>query len=186
MRISKWIHIAAVLALCCTGAMADHGHDNNNNKNNNNGVFASSIVGSVPGATVGGVNSGGVPWTVTEGKATLSGSGKLNIEVQGLLIIAGPGVPANLVGTTGPVQMVAGSLVCGGSGGTVVATTGGVPLSGAGNAEIEASITLPSSCMAPVVLVRFVNAQTAQAGPFIALTGLNSGANAADNDDHDR
>ena len=185
MRTNKWTNIAAVLALCCTGAIADHGHGNNNNNDNNNTAFTSGIVGSVPGATVAGVNSGGVPWTVTEGSATVSAAGRLKIEVQGLLIIAAPGVPANLVGTTGPVQMVAATLVCGGSGGTVAATTDPVPLSGAGNAEIEASVTLPASCMAPVVLVRFVNAQTSQAGPFIALTGINAAANANHND-HDR
>ena len=54
--------------------------------------------------------------------------------------------------------MVAASLVCGGSGGTVAASTKAVPLSAAGNAEIEDTLTLPMSCMAPVVLVRAFSA----------------------------
>ena len=71
--------------------------------------------------------SGGAPWTVSSGEASVSSSGSLKVEVQGLLLT--PGAPANLVGTVGPVQMVAASLVCGGSGGMVVDSTPGVPLS---------------------------------------------------------
>jgi hypothetical protein len=92
------------------------------------------------------------------------------------LIAAAPGVPANLVGTVGPVKEVAASLVCGGSGGTVAASTGGFPLAADGKATIFASVTLPAQCQAPAVLVRIFDptaAANAQLGAFIALTGFN-------------
>jgi hypothetical protein len=93
------------------------------------------------------------------------------VEVKGLLIIAP--APANLVGTTGPVKNVAASVVCGGSGGTVVASTGGVPLNAAGDFEIEQKVTLPDSCIAPVILVRIFNAAaTPPLGAFIAASGF--------------
>ena len=145
--------------------------------NGRNGSFESGVVGSVPNATIGGVASGGAPSTVARGEASISGNGKLEVEVQGLLLTTG--APANLVGTVGPVQMVAASLVCGGSGGAVAASTHGVPLSPAGNAEIEATVTVPATCFAPVILVRAFNTGAAigsQLGPFIAVTGFNMSA----------
>jgi len=181
MQFNKWITLGAISAFLPLVALADHGGNNNNNNANNdaNGSFESSVVGSTPGATIGGVMSGGAPWTVAQGEASVSASGKIEVDVRGLLLATG--APANLVGTVGPVQMVAASLVCGGSGGVVAASTDGVPLSTTGRAEIEANITLPATCMAPVVLVRvFTNtaAPGSQLGPFIAVTGFNIGANA--------
>jgi hypothetical protein len=178
MMLRNLFAAAAAAALLVTGAAADHGdrdRNNNNNNGNNQGQFSSSIVGSSPGGTVAGVNSAGAPWVVREGSASIDGGG-LQVQVSGLLL--GPGAPANLVGTTGPVQLVAASVACGGSGGTVAATTGAVPLSQVGDAQIQASIMLPSPCTAPVVLVRIVNAANpAQAGAFIALTGVSSNGN---------
>ena len=187
MQFNKWITLGALSAFLPLVALADHGGNNNNNNANNdaNGSFESSVVGSTPGATIGGVMSGGAPWTVARGEASVSGSGKIEVDVRGLLL--GPGAPANLVGTVGPVQMVAASLVCGGSGGVVAASTDGVPLSTTGRAEIEAKITLPATCMAPVVLVRvFTNtaAPGSQLGPFIAVTGFNMGSAGQQDNDH--
>ena len=208
MRVQSWLKIGLVAAVFAFSALADHGDDNhgNNNQNNNNnqnqnqnqnqnnngGMFSSSMLGSLPGATIGGIMSGGVPWTISEGHASISSNGSVQVEVQGLLIAAG--APANLVGTVGPVQMVAASVVCGGSGGTVAGSTGGTFFSAGGNAEIQDTVTLPSSCMAPVVLVRIFNPAVApggQLGPFIAATGLSTvgnmqpGNNNNDNDGND-
>jgi hypothetical protein len=142
-------------------------------KNNVREVFESTVIGSVPGETIGGVKSGGAPWVVSAGEASIAASGVIHVEVSGLLLA--PSVPAPNGGTTGPVRNVAASLVCDGSGGTVVATTGAVPLSPAGNADIKEAITLPASCAAPVVLVRIFNATApagSQLGAFIAVTGF--------------
>jgi hypothetical protein len=99
------------------------------------------------------------------------------VQVSGLLLANAAGVPPNLVGTTGPVQMVAASLVCGGSGGSVVASTDGTLFFSGGSAQIEAQITMPASCIAPVVLLRIFNPNApsgSQVGPFIAVTGLSA------------
>jgi len=193
MRCNICVRLAVIAAVVSVSAMADHGDSGRNNKNDddgnkleNHGSFASSLVGSTPGVTIGGVNSGGAPWTISEGSASLSSDGRLKIEVKRLLIAAGVNVPGNLVGTTGPVQMVAGSLVCGGSGGTVSASTGGVTLSSTGNAEIDSTLVLPATCMAPVVLVRIFNAGAlpgSQLGPFIAVTGIAANAPGVEDDD---
>jgi hypothetical protein len=112
------------------------------------------------------------PWVVHEAKASLTPSGELELEVHGLLI--GPGVTG--AGTTGPVTQIAASLVCGGTGGAVVATSPAVNLSAEGDAEIEAKLTLPTTppCFGPVILVRVagVNNTPVASGPFIAVTGF--------------
>lgn len=181
MGLPNLIRLGALGALLPVFVLADHrgnksGGDKNKDQNDaRNGSFESSIVGSTPGSTIGGIASGGAPWIVARGEASVNGNGKLEVEVHGLLLTTG--APANLVGTTGPVQMVAASLVCGGSGGAVAASTDAVPLSGAGNAELKDKITVPATCIAPIVLVRaFNNAAVpgSQLGPFIAVTGLDT------------
>lgn len=178
---TKRLHMLCAIVACSFTALAEDGHGNNGNKgnngNNDNGSFESGVIGSATGTSVGGVGSGGAPWVVKSGEASISSSGRIRVEVQGLLIATGG--PANLVGTTGPVTMVGASLICGGSGGTVVPETGGVvspsPLSAAGNAEIEQAVNLPANCFGPVVLVRIFSSSApagSQLGAFIAASGL--------------
>jgi len=184
MRATTWTTIAAIAACVSCSAWADDGNHGSDGRNRNKG-FESSLVGSAPNTTVGGVASGGAPWVVATSEASVSTGGRLKVEVTGLLIGSGTGVPANLVGTVGSVTMVGASLVCGGSGGSVAGSSDGTPLSAAGNAEIEATITLPSTCVAPAVLVRIFNPSApagSQLGRFIALTGFNAGAGASDDD----
>jgi hypothetical protein len=182
MRARRLSAVGVVLLSFC--AVADDGHNNhnnnnqnNNNQNNGNGSFQSSVVGSTPGAAVGGVSSGGAPWVVNQGDASFSTEGRIRVQLQGLLIA--PGGPPNLVGTTGPVAMVGATLVCGGSGGTPVPvpdiSVTPTPLSSSGNAEINQAVTLPGVCFGPVVVVRIFNASAplgSQLGAFIAVTGM--------------
>jgi hypothetical protein len=136
--------------------------------------FESSIAGLPAGlngnasGTIRGVPSAGAPW-VARGEAQLDRDGRLRVEVQGLLLDL-PGSPLNL--TTGPVTGVRASLSC--QNGNVVATTGVVPLSEAGDAEIEETITLPSTCVGPIVLIRIgrIGTGAAVSGPWIAATGF--------------
>jgi hypothetical protein len=125
-------------------------------------LFRSTIIGSNPNTVIGGVPSGGAPWTVHRGAAALTGDGRLRVEIAGLILV-------NL-GTPGPVKSVSASLVCGGTGGSVVATTDAVPLSPEGDAEVESRVNMPSACFGPVVLIRAVFNDTP--GPWIAGTGL--------------
>jgi hypothetical protein len=124
--------------------------------------FRSTIIGSNPNTVIAGVPSGGAPWTVQRGSATLNDDGRLRVEVRDLILPK--------LGNPGPVTSVSASLVCGGSGGTVAATIDAVPLSSDGNAEIDAVIKLPDTCFGPIVLVRaagFNGNLLPQAGPWI-------------------
>lgn len=129
-------------------------------------LFRSTIIGSKPDTVIGGVQSAVGPWTVRHGSAALTADGQFRVEVAGLVI-------TNL-GNPGPVKNISASLVCGGTGGSVVATTDAVPLSPEGNAEIESRVNIPSACFGPVVLVRAVF--NGNAGPWIAGTGFTQGS----------
>ena len=130
-------------------------------------LFRSTIIGSNPNIIIAGVSSGGAPWTVQRGSAVLNEDGRLHVELRGLILLK--------LGNAGPVTSVSASLVCGGSGGAVVATTDAAPLSTDGNAEIEGQISVSSPCFAPIVLVRaaaFNGTPLPKPGPWIAATGF--------------
>ena len=138
-------------------------------------LFRSTIIGSNPKIVIAGVQSGVAPWTVGRGSAVLDEEGGLSVALSGLVITS--------LGTPGPVTSVAASLVCGGSGGSVAATTDAVPLSGDGNAEIEGKITVPSPCFGPIVLVRAAavnGSPLPQPGPWISSNGFGSASGGND------
>ncbi len=131
------------------------------------------VVGSTPNITIRGVLSGGAPWVVQEGKASVDSNGNVKIRVKGLLIGSGvldngAPVPQAVVGTVGPVTTVFASLTCGGAGGApfMVFNTPAVPLSTKGSFKINAQITLPTTCDRPIILIRA--GTPAAPGPFIA------------------
>ena len=182
------IRVALACILLVGVAFADkHGKGkghSGDSEGSKGGSFRSGVIGSNPGLTIGGVPSGGAAWVVREGKASLTPSGELELEVKGLLISGGP-----LNGTTGPVTQIAASLVCGGSGGMVVATTAAVNLSPEGDAELEAKITPPATCFGTIILVRVagINGTLLPApGPFIAVTGFHGQTGGHDDDDGDK
>jgi hypothetical protein len=94
-----------------------------------------------------GVSPGGAPWVLKRGDVRLKRDGKLDLQVHGLVIPA--------LGTPGPVTKVSASLYCGADSSTTAAdTTQQVPISSKGNAHIrDASFSVPSTCLAPVILV---------------------------------
>ncbi len=118
-------------------------------------IFETGVEGNqVAGQMIAGI-SGGAPWDVAMGEATILDDGDITVEVDGLVlqtpILADP---------VFPVLGVCASLVCqktaaGTPTNEQVATTGNFPLSPVtGNAEVDASITLPAVCVAPIVLLR--------------------------------
>src|SRR5215472_2400641 len=111
--------------------------------------------------TIGGVAPGGFPWVLKSGHASLSRSGRLQAEVNGLLFA--PGAPANLVGTTGPIRQVFASVVC--ANGPVI-STGAVTFSPDGDAQIHQQVALPAQCVGPIVLIR----ASLGSGPWIAAS----------------
>ncbi len=129
-------------------------------------LFESEIVGKqVAFQEIAGISPDlAQPWKVAEGEVEIDSDGRLKAEMSGLLL---------LDDTVGPVVSVFASLVCQktvavGAGvptNEVVASTADVALSAAGDAEIDEVITLPSVCVAPIVLIR-INLVDFGGGPF--------------------
>jgi hypothetical protein len=130
-----------------------------------------TMAGNTPaftGATnpIRGINAGGLPWMVASAHGELKASGKLEIEVQGLVLAAGANAGSN------PIAQFRGLVSCLGGDGLPVnvmtnpfpATTGSVS-EGGGNATIEAQLALPQPCIAPIVFV------TSPGGAWFVATG---------------
>ena len=126
----------------------------------------SGLTGAQSNAPLRGLNGGGIPWMLASAKGSLSSDGALKIEVEGLVLAAGANAGSNPIATfKGLVSCVnADGTFTNVSTGTFPATTG--PASaGGGNADIEATVSLPSPCIAPIVFV------TSSGGSWFAATG---------------
>ena len=129
----------------------------------------------VTGPYVGGTNpirtvpGGGLPWIITAGTGSLKSDGHLLVHVRGLVLADRPPVPAGLQGTN-PVPDFRAIISCQSIGADGTATVANVstaqfPASTAGDADINATVSLPSPCIAPVVFV------TSPGGAWFAATG---------------
>lgn len=121
-------------------------------------VLSSTMVG-IPTASLSlfGVAGGGVPWVIDEGSATLTAEGRLHVEVEGLVLA-----------TTHVNPILTGRAIVA-CGGTAVASTDAVPFSGTGDAEVDATVSLPSPCLAPAV---FFAGVTTAGDRWFAVTGF--------------
>lgn len=123
-------------------------------------LLESGVIGSIPtaagGPTIFGVGPGARPWDVARSSIEVSRDGELEIRIAGLVF--------SDTKLATPVAAVSASLFCNG---VSVATTGTVTLSADGNARIEADITVPARCVAPVVLVH----PGANKAAYIAASG---------------
>ena len=145
------------------GASTSHTEKNNDEGNR---AFSSGLVpdlGPAVEPTIGDIAPGGLPWVLDDGHVTLTKSGRLQASVDGLLF--GPGAPANLVGTTGPITQVFASVVC--ANGPVISTNA-VTFSKDGDAHINQQVVLPAQCVGPIVLIR----ASLRNGPWLAASGL--------------
>ena len=114
-----------------------------------------------PTNAIRGVPGGGVPWRLDFASGRLRADGRLQIEVEGLVIVA-TGV--------NPVAMFRGLVSCQSIDATgaptiVNVSTDPVPATTTGDAEIDAKVSLPSPCIAPIVFV------TSGGGSWFAATG---------------
>jgi hypothetical protein len=117
-------------------------------------------------APIRGINGGGLPWVLTSANGRLLSSGLLVINIKGLVLAAGPNAGSNPIASfratvscltdTGGFENVASDLF--------PATTGPA-LSGGGNSNIHATLSLPQPCIAPIVFV------TSPGGAWFAATG---------------
>ena len=106
-----------------------------------------------PAMPLRGVPGGGAPWVIAEGNAELDDDGELKVEVEGLIL--GPAIGPPFAGTN-PVPLFFATVSCldAATGAVVNIDTATVPANNAGDAEIEETISLPPTCVAPIVLVR--------------------------------
>jgi len=144
----------AVYAGVATGHDGGGGNgrgDGHQGRHRGNAVLDASLAPSqTTDPSFHGVAPGGLPWVLNRGEVELKRKGRLELRVRGLVI---PVAPAN--GTTGPVTTISASLYCGAdSDSTAADTTAAVPITSNGNARIrDDSFNVPSTCLAPVILV---------------------------------
>ncbi len=95
-----------------------------------------------------------------KGSVRLKRDGRLDVRVKGLVIPT--------TGTAGAVTSISASLYCAPESSAAAATTGTARLASDGDGRIRAQLTLPSSCLAPVVLIH-PNGNTTR---YIAASGF--------------
>lgn len=127
-------------------------------------LFRSGLVGNVlADPLIHGVNRIGAPWVLDKGSVKLSRNGRFELRVKGLVLASN--------GTIGSVTMISASFFCAPDSNAVAAFTAGpVPLAADGDARIRQMVTVPSRCLAPVVLVR--NQGAAGPGSYLAASGF--------------
>lgn len=124
-------------------------------------VGTASPVRSVPG--------GGLPWMITAATGSLKTDGHLLVHVRGLVLADQPPVPPAQQGTN-PIPAFEAIVSCQtiGADGTATVTnvsTAQFPASTDGNSDINATVSLPHPCIAPIVFV------ASPGGAWFAATG---------------
>src|SRR5262249_45968916 len=91
------------------------------------------------------------------GSGSLSRDGHLLVRIRGLILANHPSVPVSLRGTNPfpAFRAVVSCLSIGPDGAAAIAnvSTGDFTASSSGNSEIDARVSLPRPCIAPIVLV---------------------------------
>jgi len=104
-----------------------------------------------------GVPGGGLPWIITAGNGALKGDGRLLEQVRGLVLADQAPVAPTLQGTN-PVPQFDAIVSCqtisaAGAATVTNVSTAAFPASTVGNADINATVSLPHPCIAPIVFV---------------------------------
>lgn len=119
------------------------------------------IVGViVPGTMVGGVSSVAFPWTATRGRAMVNlKNDQMKFDVQGLVLSGSPPAPGAVIGTSGVVNMMKGTLVCNPLAGPVLVDSPPVPLNTQGDGNFQGTVItpIPAVCDNPAFLIRVSN-----------------------------
>jgi hypothetical protein len=112
------------------------------------------LTGAQSQAPLRGINGGGIPWAIGSASGELTASGHLEINVQGLVLAAGANAGSN------PSATFRGLVSCVKSDGSFerlltdpFPATTGLASAGGGNATIEANLSLPQPCIAPIIFV---------------------------------
>jgi hypothetical protein len=104
-----------------------------------------------------GVPGGGFLWIITAGTGALKSDGRLRVHVRGLVLADQAPVPPALQGTN-PVSQFDAVVSCQTISAAEAATvtnvsTAAFPASTVGNADINATVSLPHPCIAPIEFV---------------------------------
>jgi len=106
---------------------------------------------------VRGIAGGGLPWVVEAGSGSLSRDDHLLVRIRGLVLASDPSVPHSLRGTNPfPAFRVVVSCLSIGPDGTAAirnVSTGDFEANSCGDSDIDARLSLPRPCLAPIVLV---------------------------------
>jgi hypothetical protein len=149
LRLSLALVLLAALAIG-TVASADAGGPK---------VLDARLTGiPTAGLTLDGIIGGGVPWVIDQGSAKLFADGRLNVEVEGLVLATSH---------TNPIANGRAIVTCGS---VAAASSPIVPFSPTGDAEVTTTVQLPSPCLAPAVF--FVGVLPTGAERWFAVTGF--------------
>jgi len=121
------------------------------------------VVEPYTGATnpIRGVNGGGLPWKLGSADGRLRADGRLDIEVEGLVLVStGMNPSPTFRGVVSCLSSDAAGMPT-----TANVSTDPVPATSTGDAEIDAKVALPAPCFAPIVFV------TSGGGSWFAVTG---------------
>jgi hypothetical protein len=123
------------------------------------------VVAPFTGTTnpIRGINGGGVPWSIESGVGQLRADGRLHIEVEGLIIPARGDNPISAF--RGVVNCLTPDSPMNG----INLVTDPFPATMTGDAEIDATVDLPDTCIAPIVFV--TNGTGSAPGAWFATTG---------------
>jgi hypothetical protein len=158
------IALLTAVAALTFAAIASGDHGKGRHEDRGGELLSSSLAPSVPtDPAFHGVSAAGAAWVLKEGSVQISRKGEFKLRVEGLVLTS--------TGNAGPVKTISASLFCGADANTTpAATTGQVPLSTDGDARIRQQVTLPATCLAPIVLVHPNGATTR----YISVTGWRS------------
>ena len=124
------------------------------------------VDGPYKGATnpIRGINGGGAPWVIAEGRGVLKADGSLRVKVRGLVI---PISPFNGTNPSATFRATVSCMTIDELGNATVENvqTAAFPANTLGDANIKEKIDLPSPCIAPIIFV------TSAGGAWFSATG---------------
>ena len=186
LSVVGFVGVALLVVSCqddrAPTAISDHAIQLSSSHGGGDALFEFEELVGVPrpftgggGNAIRGVDGGGLPWAIDEGEARLDEDGELEAKVEGLVIDPNDPVAISL-GLAGinPVGAFRAILSCltvdaSGNAATVNLATATAPATtglGAGDAEIEETLTPPNPCIAPILFV------TSPGGSWFAASGF--------------
>jgi len=110
------------------------------------------------GLVLHGLTGGGAPWTTDASRAKLFADGRLEVTIDGLVLVSNG---------TNPIATGRALVTCSSE---AVARSADVPFSPSGDATVEATLDLPDHCLAPAVF--FVGVTATGAERWLAVSGI--------------